>query len=91
MAVNHEISYFDSIQSNIIVDNKRKIYSYFIEREGASFLKLSFVNIKLPRNAYVEFQYGKNAVQREFFHGRDKSVITVPAEKVNIRVNLKKH
>lgn len=90
MSVNHEVSYFDSIQLNIIVHNKEKIHSYSIERAGASFLKLSFSNIKLPKHSYVEFHYGENSVQREFFHGTDKAVIMVHGEKVNIRVVLTK-
>ncbi|MCS3433299.1 hypothetical protein [Klebsiella sp. BIGb0407] len=90
MAVNHEVSYCDSIQSNIIVDNKGKIYSYVVERKGASFLKLFFVNIKLPANSYVEFQYGENSIQREFFHNTEKVAIIIPDERVNIRVVLTK-
>jgi len=90
MAVNREVSYFDNIKFNIIFNNKERIYSYSIERSGSSFLKLSFVNIKLPQYSYVEFQYGKNAIQRAFFNNTDKTVIIIPDERVNIRVILTK-
>lgn len=88
MTTHHDITYFDSINPNIIVNSKDKIHSYVIEKEQATFLKLSFSKIILPKHSYVEFQYGDSAIRREFFHNASKAMIIIPDKRVNIRVVL---
>lgn len=87
--INYKVAYRDSINENIVINSKGKIFSYSIKRTGSSFLKLFFSKINLPQYSYVEFHYGKNAIQRDFFHTINESVIIIPDEKVNIRVIFK--
>lgn len=79
------------IDINIINDKKKgRIHSFSIEKLGSSYLKMFFSKINLPQYAYVEFQYGEGFIQREIFHNNCDITITIPDEKVNIRVILSK-
>lgn len=71
-------------------NNKSRVHALYVERENSSFLNLIFSNINLPSNVFVEFEYGENILQREFFHNVDEPAIFIPGQSVNIRVILPK-
>lgn len=72
-----------------IINNKKGIHSLFVERQNASFLKLYFSDINLPRESYVEFECGDGSIQREFLE-YPKLVMVIQSHCVNIRVVLPK-
>lgn len=88
--IKNTVKYCDVIKKNLITNNQDRIFSFSTYRKGATNLTLSFSNIKLPKNSYVEFEYKNKYIQRELFHQTNKPVITFPGEHVNIRVILTK-
>ncbi|HEQ1859816.1 TPA: trypsin-like peptidase domain-containing protein [Providencia alcalifaciens] len=91
MDTRQDFIFKESVNIKIIKENNRgRVHGIFIERENASFLNLIFSKVNLPSNAFVEFEYGENILQREFFHNVDEPFILIPSQSVNIRVILPK-
>lgn len=82
-SVNEKIN-IDIIKKN----SKEKLHTFFFERTNSNFLKLYFSHINLPKNGYVEFEYGDSVIQRESFYQMNEAIMTIPSSGVNIRVRL---
>lgn len=82
-SVNEKIN-IDIIKKN----SKEKLHTFFFERTNSNFLKLYFSHINLPKNSFVEFEYGDSVIQRESFYQMNEAIMTIPSSGVNIRVRL---